>query len=50
MFRTYCLQQWYFGMKEPTGVDTDSGLVHTVWATAANVTDVNVLGGCCTVM
>ncbi|OFW12226.1 MAG: hypothetical protein A3H27_14010 [Acidobacteria bacterium RIFCSPLOWO2_02_FULL_59_13] len=31
-------------MKVHTGVDTDSGLVHTVRATPANVADVNVLG------
>ncbi|MES2183957.1 MAG: IS5 family transposase [Pseudomonadota bacterium] len=32
--------QWYFGMKAHIGVDADSGLVHTVRATAANVNDV----------
>lgn len=32
--------QWYFGMKAHVGVDRDSGLVHTVVATAANVADV----------
>lgn len=32
--------QWYFGMKAHIGVDRDSGLVHTVVATAANVADV----------
>ncbi len=37
-------KQWYFGMKVHTGTDTDSGLVHTVIATSANVADVNVLG------
>jgi IS5 family transposase len=30
MFRVYCLQQWYFSMKVHTGMDADSGLVHTV--------------------
>ncbi|MEC5215602.1 IS5 family transposase [Actimicrobium sp. GrIS 1.19] len=32
--------QWYFGMKAHIGVDADSGLVHTVIGTAANVNDV----------
>ena len=31
---------WHFGMKAHIGVDADSGLVHTVVATAANVGDV----------
>jgi IS5 family transposase len=31
---------WHFGMKAHIGVDADSGLVHTVVATAANVNDV----------
>jgi IS5 family transposase len=31
-------------MKVHTGTDADSGLVHTLQATAANVADVNVLG------
>ncbi len=33
-------KQWYFGMKAHIGVDADSGLVHTVIGTAANVNDV----------
>ncbi len=33
---------WYFGYKAHIGVDKDSGLVHTVKATAANVHDVTV--------
>ena len=33
-------QQWYFGMKAHIGVDAQSGLVHTVIGTAANVSDV----------
>lgn len=33
--------QWYFGYKEPIGVDAESGLVHTVETTAANVHDSN---------
>ena len=32
--------QWHFGMKAHIGVDADSGLVHTVVGTAANVADV----------
>ena len=31
---------WHFGMKAHVGVDLDSGLVHTVVGTAANVADV----------
>ena len=33
-------QQWHFGMKAHIGVDADSGLTHTLVATAANVGDV----------
>jgi len=32
--------QWYFGMKAHIGADADSGLVHSVVGTAANVNDV----------
>ena len=32
--------QWHFGMKAHIGVDTDSGLVHTVRGTAGHVADV----------
>ncbi|WP_158940758.1 IS5 family transposase [Burkholderia sp. S171] len=32
--------QWYFGMKAHIGVDAESGLVHTVQGTAANVHDI----------
>lgn len=32
--------QWYFGMKAHIGVDAESGLVHTVRATAGSVNDV----------
>ncbi|WP_454866439.1 IS5 family transposase [Pseudomonas umsongensis] len=32
--------QWYFGMKAHIGVDDESGLVHSVVGTAANVADV----------
>ena len=33
--------QWHFGMKPHIGVDRDSGLVHTVVSTAANVSDIS---------
>ena len=33
---------WYFGYKAHVGVDLDSGLIHTVKVTAANVHDVNI--------
>ena len=33
--------QWYFGMKAHIGIDVESGLVHAVVATAANVSDVS---------
>ena len=42
MHQTRKGQQWYFGMKAHIGVDTDSGLVHTVLTTAANEADVEV--------
>jgi IS5 family transposase len=32
--------QWHFGMKAHIGVDAQSGLVHTVTGTAANVADI----------
>lgn len=35
--------QWYFGYKEHIGVDAQSGLVHTVETTAANVHDSNMV-------
>ena len=40
MHQTKKGQQWYFGMKAHIGVDVDSGLVHTVTGTAANVADI----------
>ena len=40
MHQTKKGNQWYFGMKCHIGVDADSGLVHTVVGTAANVNDV----------
>ena len=32
---------WHFGMKAHIGVDRDSGLVHTVVSTAANISDIS---------
>ena len=40
MHQTKKGKQWHFGMKAHIGVDVDSGLVHTVIGTAANVNDV----------
>ena len=36
--------EWHFGMKAHIGVDTHSGLVHTVATTPANVNDLNMAG------
>jgi IS5 family transposase len=33
--------QWYFGMKAHIGADDESGLVHTIVSTAANVSDIS---------
>ena len=40
MHQTRKGNQWYFGMKAHVGVDAESGLVHTLVGTAANVADV----------
>lgn len=40
MHQTRKGQQYYFGMKAHIGVDMESGLVHTVTCTAANVADI----------
>jgi IS5 family transposase len=40
MHQTKKGNQWYFGMKAHVGADAESGLVHTVIGTAANVADV----------
>lgn len=40
MHQTRKGNQWFFGMKAHIGVDDDSGLVHHVECTAANVADV----------
>ena len=42
MHQTKKGNQWYFGMKAHIGVDAESGLVHTLETTAANVSDVAV--------
>ncbi|AUI96814.1 hypothetical protein BVV19_03200 [Xanthomonas oryzae pv. oryzae] len=42
MHQTKKGNQYYFGMKAHIGTDRDSGLVHTVGGTAANVADVTV--------
>ena len=41
MHQTKKGNQWYFGMKAHIGVDVESGLVHIVIGTAANVHDIN---------
>ena len=44
MHQTKKGKQWFFGMKAHIGVDAQSGLVHTVIGTAANVSDVTQAG------
>ena len=44
MHQTKKGNQWHFGMKAHIGVDAESGLVHSVVATAANVSDVTQAG------
>jgi IS5 family transposase len=44
MHQTRKGKQWYFGMKVHTGTDADSGIVHTIRGTAANMADVTVMG------
>jgi IS5 family transposase len=39
MHQTKKGNQWYFGMKVHIGVDKDTGLIHSVERTAANVHD-----------
>jgi IS5 family transposase len=41
MHQTKKGNQWYFGMKAHIGADAESGLVHTVVGTAANVSDIS---------
>ena len=40
MHQTRKGNQWFFGMKVHTGVDKDSGLIHSVATTSAHVSDV----------
>ena len=42
MHQTKKGKNWFFGMKAHIGADRDSGLVHTIVGTAANVSDVTV--------
>jgi transposase, IS5 family len=44
MHQTKKGNQWYFGMKVHIGVDKDSGLIHSVVTTAANVHDLTQAG------
>jgi IS5 family transposase len=44
MHQTKKGNQWYFGMKGHIGVDSQTKLIHTVVATAANVHDSQLLG------
>lgn len=44
MHQTRKGNQWYFGMKAHIGVDSQSKMIHSVVATAANVHDSTVLG------
>ena len=41
MHQTRKGNQWYFGMKAHIGADADSGLVHSLVATSANVSDIS---------
>ena len=41
MHQTKKANQWYFGLKAHIGADEQSGLVHTVVSTAANVSDIS---------
>ena len=43
MHQTKKGNQWYFGMKVHVGADVNSGMVHTVSVTPANVPDINEL-------
>jgi hypothetical protein len=47
MHQTKKGNQWHFGMKAHIAVDADSGLVHTVTATAANEADIEQMPICC---
>jgi IS5 family transposase len=40
MHQTKKGNQWYFGMKAHIGVDAETGIVHTLVTTSANINDV----------
>ena len=44
MHQTKKGNQWFFGMKAHIGVDAESGIVHSVVATAANAADITQAG------
>jgi transposase, IS5 family len=44
MHQTKKGNQWFFGMKAHIGVDAESGIVHSVIATAANAADITQAG------
>ncbi len=43
MHQTRKGNQWYFGMKLHIGVDSESGIVHSLHTTAANVSDITAV-------
>ena len=45
MHQTRKGDQWYFGMKAHIEVDSKAGILHTVWTSAASVSDVYLLHG-----
>jgi IS5 family transposase len=45
MHQTCKGKQWYLGMKVHIGVDSESGLIHSVETTAAHVHDLTPAGG-----
>ena len=49
MHQTKKGNEYYFGTKPHIGVDSDSGLVHSMTTTLANVHDVTEATGCCMV-
>ena len=49
MHQTKKGNEWHFGMKVHIGVDSQTGVVHSMTTTSANVHDLTELPGCCTV-
>ena len=47
MHQTKKGKQWHFGMKAHTDIDADSGRVHTVIGTAANISDLTQAQALC---